>query len=106
MINCCSICGCRNCYVIVLPVVTEGSVEESTESRSELSDQISQDWYSIPGDSKVHSNESSTESTPVTPSMDDLLCECFYMAIKTSINKDDLPVLTSTFYRSYIMPLW
>ena len=45
-----------------------------------------------------------TGATP--PSMDDLLTECFYMAIKSSISRDDLPVLTSTFYRSHVMPQW
>lgn len=55
----------------------------------------------------LHEVDESTEDTlPLVPPMDDLLCECFYMAIKSSIKKDDLPVLTSTFYRSHMMPLW
>ena len=65
------------------------------EDKSNLDDQSDKDLCEATG---------STEAT--LPPMDGLLCECFYMAIKSSIKKDDLPVLTSTFYRSHMMPLW
>ena len=68
---------------------------ENVEDKSNLDDQSDKDLREAAG---------STEAT--LPPLVDLLRECFYMAIKSSIKKDDLPVLTSTFYRSHMMPLW
>ena len=67
-----------------------------------LDDLVSQDRCGIFGNARPHKGGSSSQP----PSMDDLLIECFYIAVKTSISKDDLPMLTSTFYRSHMMPLW
>ena len=70
-------------------------------------DQSSKDLCEATGDGRELRDDESIEATPpLVPSMDDLLSECFCMAIKSSIKKEDLPVLTSTFYRSHMMPLW
>lgn len=69
---------------------------------SGLDDLVSQEWCEIPDNSRLREGGSFTQ----LPSMDDLLNECFFVAVKTSISKDDLPMLTSTFYRSHMMPLW
>ena len=45
------------------------------------------------------------EVSPVTV-MDNLLTECFLQALKTKLTKDDVPMLTSTFYRSHMLDLW
>ena len=45
-------------------------------------------------------------SHTIPPSMDDLLHESFYLAIKCSVSNNDLPMLTSTFYRSHVIPQW
>ena len=80
---------------------------EKLEDENNLDDQNNKDLYGAIGDSKVQVDDESIEATPpLVPPMDDLLSECFYMAIKSSIKKEDLPVLTSTFYRSHMMPLW
>jgi len=38
--------------------------------------------------------------------MDDLLVECFLKALKSRVTKSDLPLLASTFYRSFVLVLW
>ena len=91
----------RRCHV---PSIGGGGIEDQSEEVMEGDDQLSQDWCGAPCEDKLHEDDSLVHST--LPSMDGLLSECFYMAIKTSISKDDLPVLTSTFYRSHMMPLW
>lgn len=37
--------------------------------------------------------------------MDELLQECFLQALKTRLNKTELPLLTSTFYSAHMIPL-
>ena len=81
------------------------SDEANSENENEVSDQLAQEWYRIPGD-MVDADESTSATPTSLPPMDDLLTECFYMAIKSSISRDDLPMLTSTFYRSHMMQLW
>ena len=77
------------------------------EDENNLDDQNNKDLCGAIDDSKVQVDDESIEAMPpLVPPMDDLLSECFYMAIKSSIKKEDMPVLTSTFYRSHMMPLW
>ena len=38
--------------------------------------------------------------------MDERLLECFLQALKTQLKKTDIPLLTSTFYRSYMLEQW
>ena len=78
--------------LLFLYLVVERCTPEKLEDESNPDDQSNKDLCET------------TEST--APPMDDLLYECFYTAIRSSIKKDDLPVLTSTFYRSHMMPLW
>lgn len=76
------------------------------ESKSEEDDQSSKNLDGSSDGSKVHVHVDDEAILPVIPPMDELLNECFYMAIKSSVKKEDLPMLTSTFYRSHMMPLW
>ncbi|XP_050529754.1 eukaryotic translation initiation factor 2D isoform X2 [Daktulosphaira vitifoliae] len=55
---------------------------------------ISENLTNVP-----ESNKSLTEN------MDDLMLECSLKALKNSITKDMLPLLASTFYKKYVMPL-
>ena len=41
-----------------------------------------------------------------TEEMDVMLEFCFRCAIKSSVKKNDLPLLTSTFYRAHMMKYW
>ena len=38
------------------------------------------------------------------PDMDELLKECFYMSLKDVLERATLPLLTSTFYSSFMLP--
>lgn len=93
-------------YVLYYLVLVKKSSLEKLEDESDP-DESSKDLCEATGDSSELRDSDSVEATaPLVPPMDDLLSECFYMAIKSSIKKEDLPVLTSTFYRSHMMPQW
>ncbi|XP_013384518.1 eukaryotic translation initiation factor 2D [Lingula anatina] len=50
------------------------------------------------------SNIECQEETISPEAMDDLLDICFMCALKTQVKKSDLPLLTSKFFRSYMVP--
>ncbi|XP_013401541.1 eukaryotic translation initiation factor 2D-like [Lingula anatina] len=50
------------------------------------------------------SNIECQEETISPEDMDDLLDMCFMCALKTQVKKSDLPLLTSKFFRSYMVP--
>ena len=92
-------------------------VDESSLGKPEdVDDRTSEDLDEVSEDSKAHVSDGPTPPVVplmddllgdrVVPPMDDLLVECFCIAIKSKVKKEDLPMLTSTFYRSHMMPLW
>ncbi len=50
-------------------------------------------------------DEASYESEPEID-MDELLLECFLKTIKSVVKPEDLPLLTSTLYGSYMRQVW
>lgn len=55
----------------------------------------------------LFSDEScSSEIAIAENDMDDLLLECFLMAIKSLVKPNDLPLLTNVFYGSLMMRVW
>ncbi|KAK3599846.1 hypothetical protein CHS0354_022416 [Potamilus streckersoni] len=69
----------------------------------------SEQQSSISGDSasvKVQEEEMSLQENGISTidQMDELLYTCFLCALKNSVKKLDLPLLTSTFFRSFMSP--
>ena len=95
------------CTFASLTIIVEESSHKKLENMSEVDDQSSKVLCGVSGDCTVDADDESIEATPSSvPPMDDLLSECLYVAIKSSIKKEDLPILTSTFYRAHMKPLW
>ena len=50
--------------------------------------------------------ETSRQTLPDVDDMDSLLVWCLLCALKKCIKKDELPLLTSTFYRKHMQSCW
>ncbi|KAL3868819.1 hypothetical protein ACJMK2_041578 [Sinanodonta woodiana] len=85
-----------------------GENDEATgQKNSNIASIQTEQQIGISGDSeKVQEEEMSLEESGISKidQMDEILYTCFLCALKNSVKKSDLPLLTSTFFKSFMSP--